>query len=141
VPEDGAANTSVDSVAAEPAKPQRVPPALVGIGWVIRCREEKARVSEDEYRVDLREQAVFQKVRRRPCDLCCVFRSSADLSLCSLLQRRKSMEPKHMFATAELPSSAGGGSVQQSIDQARRKSMQFARTSPSASATVCLSGG
>ena len=83
MPEDGAANTSVDSVAAEPAKPQRVPPALVGIGWVIRCREEKARVSEDEYRVDLREQAVFQKVRRRPCDLCCVFRSSADLSLCS----------------------------------------------------------
>lgn len=59
---EGAADTSVGSAAAEPVKPQRLPPALVGIGWVIRCREEKARVSEDEYRVDLREQAVFQKV-------------------------------------------------------------------------------
>lgn len=63
------ANTSVESAesgsARPPAiRPKRVPPALVGIGWVIRCREGKARVSEDEYRVDLGEQSMFQKVRR-----------------------------------------------------------------------------
>lgn len=123
---NGGADSSVDSITAEAAKPQRVPPALVGIGWVIRCREEKARVGEDEYRVDLREQAVFQKVR--------LFNDRSDAGadavlLLAISQRRKSMEPKHLFATGgELPPN-GGGSVQQSIDQARRKSMQFARAS------------
>lgn len=37
---------------------------LVGIGWVIRCKEEKSRVREYEYRVDPGEQSSFQKRRK-----------------------------------------------------------------------------
>lgn len=68
--DDSIGNTSIDSTeSTTSSKPQKAPVALVGIGWVIRCREEKAKVGEEEYLVDLADQTVFAKVRfptRRP---------------------------------------------------------------------------
>lgn len=68
--DDSIGNTSIDSTeSTTSSKPQKAPVALVGIGWVIRCREEKVKVGEEEYLVDLADQTVFAKVRfltRRP---------------------------------------------------------------------------
>ncbi|KAL7413104.1 hypothetical protein BDY24DRAFT_340990 [Mrakia frigida] len=46
-----------------PSSSGKGPIHMVGIGWVIRCKEEKKRVSEFEYKVDVAEQSSFQKVR------------------------------------------------------------------------------
>jgi hypothetical protein len=55
---------------------------LVGIGWVIRCREEKMRVAEGDYKVDLADQSV-QKRRRKSMEV--RLSLSLSLSLSSIL--------------------------------------------------------
>ena len=62
IPEDEDADDSLESVADTSVVKKEI--LLVGIGWVIRCREAQARVDEEQYKVDLKEQATFQKRRK-----------------------------------------------------------------------------
>jgi len=159
-----------------PSPSGRAPIHLVGIGWVIResrdllfegagtelivssaprtgCKEEKKRVSEFEYKIDVAEQSNFQKVCFSVLNILSqrtqltlphldllvpaeeeidVGESRAALPLsfttsCSpLLPLCFFSQPKQMRAMLEAPV---GNSMAASVEKARRRSLLFARSS------------
>jgi hypothetical protein len=88
----------VDRLCSEPR------PFVVGIAWVVECVEQRARVDEEGFRIDLNgvNVAGTNKVCTRAHSALIVSRW-----LMVLLQRRRSMLPRHIPADVHTtPSSA-----------------------------------
>ena len=71
-------------------------PVVVGIAWVVECVEQRSRVDEEKFKVDLELVNVSGTNKVERLALCLIFPSRA------LFQRRRSMLPKHMAPPANV---------------------------------------
>lgn len=65
-------------------------PVVVGIAWVVECVEQRSRVDEAKFKVDLELVNVAGTNKVGSGQHC------ASCLMCSISQRRRSMLPKHM---------------------------------------------